>query len=107
MVVSDGRCLKCVPSSNVPSLGHSSPESRMGDDLRTVHPHAGCLGYTFTTVDRSLGGRRSSEVRRAKRDVKRLKRFLRRVEGECPACKRWIFASMFVHPCERRKAGTG
>ncbi len=55
-------------------------------------------GYTFTKQDALRGGILSGAARRAMRDVKKLRRYMRRVEGECPECKRWIFALMFVHP---------
>ena len=55
-------------------------------------------GYKFSREDSVRGGHLSGASRRAKRDVKQLKRFQRLCEGYCPRCSQWIQGWLYVHP---------
>ena len=55
-------------------------------------------GYRFTPEDAVRGGILSGASRRAKRDIKKLRRYMREVEGACPVCNQWIRTWMYVHP---------
>ena len=58
-------------------------------------------GYQFNRKDAVRGGILSGAARRQKRDIRKLKRYMREVEGACPCCGRWIRTWMYVHPRKR------
>ncbi len=55
-------------------------------------------GYQFDRQDAVRGGILSGVARRERGDIKKLRRYMREVEGACPCCGRWVRTWMYVHP---------